>query len=86
MPHYPRTCGVYVERLCISHFFTQGIDEDTDGTATIYTNEAISNVLKEFGDSREDAHDINVDLKVFMDESGVAFPGYMVSSSSSCFG
>ena len=58
----------------------QEIEKDTDGRATIYTNEAINNVLAEFGDNREVAHDIKVDLKIFTDESGEAFPGYLVSA------
>ena len=58
----------------------QDIEKDTDGRATIYTNEAINNVLAEFGDNREVAQDIKVDLKIFTDESGEAFPGYLVSA------
>jgi hypothetical protein len=56
----------------------QDIESDTDGSPRVYAAEALSNVLAEFGDSRQQARDIKIDLKIFTDNDGQAFPGYMV--------
>ncbi|XP_076463559.1 elastase-like [Babylonia areolata] len=58
--------------------FVQDIDKDTDGSPIIYASEAVDNVLKDFGDREDQARDIKVDLKIFVDKDDQAFPGYQV--------
>ena len=54
------------------------IERDTDGKPSIFASEAMNIMLQAFGDSKDQAKDIKMDIIVFTDDLGKAFPGYLV--------
>lgn len=60
-------------------FAIQEIEKDTTAEPDIYPNAAVYSAVNEFKDDRARIRDVKVELKVFLDENELAFPGYMVS-------